>query len=551
MRKFYFVLLFICSTTFLFSQSTASFEELELPLDTFLNNAEETGGYQSGNAFFPNNYSPDFGGFWAGGWALSTMRDDSTSGFGNLYSAISGSGSESSTYTVGQQNATISIQNESMGKLINGLYLTNTTYAHNSMRDGDDFAKKFGGESGTDPDFFKLEIKGFFDGQLSTNTIEFYLADFRFEEDSLDYIVSDWQWVDLSNLGNVDSLQFTLVSTDIGDFGINTPLFFCMDNLEMSNFKIDIPTDENISTFEESNISTNTFLNGSEGTTGYQSGNSFYPNGYSPDFGGFWASGWAISAMRDSVTSGFGNLYSAKTAAGATSLTYAVGQQNAQIKLIESTAGKIVKGLYITNGTYAHNSMRDGDDFAKKFGGESGDDPDFFKLEIQKYSNGVLAPQIVEFYLADFRFEDNSQDYIVSDWQWVDLTSLGNVDSLRFTLSSSDIGSYGINTPLFFCIDNLEVSEDISTSNKEELLAVEKLSFYPNPAINEIIINLPTGLSSGEIQVFDLLGRSLIQQSFSNNHQTSINVSSLKTGTYILQIVTEDGKGFSNSFLKY
>lgn len=550
MRKFYFVLISIFSATFIFAQSTASFEEFQLPLDTFINNAEGTGGYQSGDAFFPNNYSPDFGGFWASGWALSTMRDDSTSGFENLSSSITGSGLESPTYAVGQQNAIIYIQNESMGKVVNGLYLTNTTYAHNSMRDGDDFAKKFGGESGTDPDFFKIEIRKFYKGQLDTTTVEVYLADYRFEADSLDYIIADWQWVDLSNLGNVDSLQFTLSSSDIGSYGINTPLFFCMDNLEMSNFEIDIPTDENISTFEESNISTNTFLNGSEGTTGYQSGNAFYPNSYSTEFGGFWASGWALSAMRDSVTSGFDNLYSAKTAAGFTSLTYAVGQQNAQIKLTENAAGRIVKGLYITNGTYAHNSMRDGDDFAKKFGGESGDDPDFFKLEIQKYSNGTLAPQIVEFYLADFRFEDNSQDYIVNDWQWVDLTSLGNVDSLRFTLSSTDIGSYGINTPLFFCIDNLEISEEISTSNQEEFLAIKNISFYPNPAIDEIVIDLASNELAGELQIFDLLGRQLIHQAI-NSTRNSINVSSLKTGTYILQVVTEDGKRFSNTFLKY
>ena len=50
---------------------------------------------------------------------------------------------------------------------------------------------------------------------LDTNVVEFYLADFRSAEDSLDYIVNDWRWIDLSNLGNVDSLQFTMNSSDV------------------------------------------------------------------------------------------------------------------------------------------------------------------------------------------------------------------------------------------------------------------------------------------------------------------------------------------------
>ncbi|MFK7979933.1 MAG: DUF4465 domain-containing protein [Saprospiraceae bacterium] len=553
MKNFHFSFFFIFITTLSFAQSTASFEEIDLPLDTFLNNADTLGGYESGDAFFPNVFNPNFGGFWESGWAISTVRDDSTSGFSNLYGNITGSGAgtgvASKTFAIGQQNSIIQINGVSKGKVVSGFYITNTTYAHNSMRDGDDFAKQFGGENGTDSDFFKLDIRKFYNGVLDTNAIEFYLADFRFEADSLDYIVNDWQWVDLSNLGNVDSLHFTLSSSDVGDNGINTPLFFALDHLEMSNLAINIPTDENISTFEENSLSTNSFLNGSEGVNGYESGDVFYPTRFSPDFGGFWAEGWAMSTVRDSSTSGFGNLYGAKTFSGVNSFTYAVGQQNAKIHLKEDAAGKVVFGLYITNTTFAYNSMSDGDDFAKQFGGEDGTDSDFFKVEIQKYSNGQLAPQTVAFYLADFRSDDSSEDYIVNDWQWVDLTSLGNVDSLQFTLSSSDLGDYGINTPLFFAIDNLELTDAISTSNENILLDKNRIAFYPNPAINELIIDFEEKEMKGTIQVFDMLGRPLIQQIF-DTKQAKIEVSKLEFGTYILQIVSSEGKRFARTFVK-
>ena len=153
-------------------------------------------------------------------------------------------------------------------------------------------------------------------------------------------------------------------------------------------------------------------------------------------------------------------MYAARTADGYNgSSNYIVSQQNSLIKLTGNAVGKVVSGFYITNSTYAAISMRDGDMFSKKFGGISGNDADWFKLVIRKYFGGVLSTDSVEFYLADFRFQNNAQDYILTSWQWVDLTSLGNSDSLLFTLSSSDVGQWGMNTPAFFCIDNFTTSD--------------------------------------------------------------------------------------------
>ena len=59
------------------------------------------------------------------------------------------------------------------------------------------------------------------------------------------------------------------------------------------------------------------------------------------------------------------------------------------------------------------------------------------------------------FYLADYRSTDSAHDYIVDDWTWVDLSGLGTVDRIEFTLSSSDVGSFGMNTPAYFAMDCL------------------------------------------------------------------------------------------------
>jgi hypothetical protein len=61
----------------------------------------------------------------------------------------------------------------------------------------------------------------------------------------------------------------------------------------------------------------------------------------------------------------------------------------------------------------------------------------------------------VELMLADYRFLDNSQDFILDEWVFLNLSGLGVVSELQFSFQSSDVGDFGINTPQYFAIDNL------------------------------------------------------------------------------------------------
>jgi hypothetical protein len=108
--------------------------------------------------------------------------------------------------------------------------------------------------------------------------------------------------------------------------------------------------------------------------------------------------------------------------------------------------------------------MLHGDDYAKKFGGETGDDPDWFLLSITGYDADVNPSGTVDFYLADYQFEDNSQDYIIDQWTWVNLSSLGEVTALEFNLSSSDNDPvWGMNTPAYFAMDSVGIVPEPST----------------------------------------------------------------------------------------
>ena len=101
-----------------------------------------------------------------------------------------------------------------------GMYVCNTAYAYNSITKGDMFA---GDPFGAD-DWFLLTITASLEGKAVSKTVEFYLAK------GTD-VVTEWTYVDLSPLGKIDQLSFTLTGSRTGEFGLNTPAYFCIDNL--------------------------------------------------------------------------------------------------------------------------------------------------------------------------------------------------------------------------------------------------------------------------------------------------------------------------------
>jgi Domain of unknown function (DUF4465) len=210
------------------SAATVTFEGLLSGANTYNNNAGAGNAFVIGDASFSNQYNATFGS-WSG-FAISNTTDTTTPGYLNQYSAITGSGAGgSSTYAVSYDATSVTFATTLD---LNGLgsSITNTTYSALSILNGDSIAKKFGGVSGDDPDFFKLTIRGFSGGTATGTLVDFYLADFRFADNSQDYVINQWTSVDFSPLGMVDELRFEYTSSDVGRFGINTPTYFALDN---------------------------------------------------------------------------------------------------------------------------------------------------------------------------------------------------------------------------------------------------------------------------------------------------------------------------------
>ncbi len=197
----------------------------------YWNGSDASGGFTSRGVHFLNSYDSGYGSW--NGWSYSNTTDTTTAGFANQYSAYAGGAYSGSNYGVyyAPWTPTETVTAAALG-MFQGMYVTNTTYAALSMLNGDLFAKKFGGTSGNDPDWFLLTITGKDASGAATGTVDFYLADYRFANNAQDYVVHDWTPVDLSSLGsNVKGLEFGLTSSDNGDWGMNTPAYFAMDSL--------------------------------------------------------------------------------------------------------------------------------------------------------------------------------------------------------------------------------------------------------------------------------------------------------------------------------
>ncbi|MCF7975200.1 MAG: DUF4465 domain-containing protein [Phycisphaerae bacterium] len=206
-----------------------SFEDVNLPPESYWNGTESgLAAYTTGPVTFTNGYDAAWD-WWMSWLSVSNITDRASDGFTSQYHAIPGQGAS------GSPNYGISFSLDELTldqpTVLSGVYLTNNNYTYYSMARGDDFSKKFGGPDGNDADWFLLTIAGEDANGVETGKIDFYLADFRFEDSSLDYIVSDWTFVDLRPLGEVKALTFSFASSDTGDWGMNTPAYFAMDNL--------------------------------------------------------------------------------------------------------------------------------------------------------------------------------------------------------------------------------------------------------------------------------------------------------------------------------
>lgn len=299
--------------------------------------------------------------------------------------------------------------------------------------------------------------------------------------------------------------------------------------------------------FEElkSEIPSGEVWNGSNGKTQYATPDSIFAARLSMDigwdtaWGGYWKNQWAFS--RKNVTtvepSDYSkHLYAAKPGKGAEEQgeVYAIGTQNTYL-LNPDPLNQFIDGFFITNTTFAYNSMALGDDFAKKF---TANDKDSFILKVSVFLNGELK-KTKHVVLADFRSSDTTKHFLLDTWQYVEMTT--ESDSIHFEMQSSDVGNFGINTPLYFALDRIVVVHRGSTKKPKN----EPITVYPNPAINQLHIVDFAKIRS--VDICDYRGGIINSVALQNG---TLDISYLNEGIYWVRAHKHDGGIATSTFVK-
>ncbi len=174
---------------------------------------------------------------------------------------------------------------------------------------------------------------------------------------------------------------------------------------------------------------------------------------YVPTWGSYFGGGFTYTNKTDIETASYTNS-SAITGTGVNGDTYLVCnadtyegntwvERYAEITFAQQVA---VKSAYFTNSTYAYLAMRDGG-YNKVFGSD-----DWYSVTVRGWLDGTQTGE-VEVFLAE-------GGVLVDTWELYDLTPLGTVDMLDFYFNSSDVGSWGMNNPAYFCMDGLTFEVD-------------------------------------------------------------------------------------------
>ena len=171
---------------------------------------------------------------------------------------------------------------------------------------------------------------------------------------------------------------------------------------------------------------------------------------------GYWG-GFTASNRTDLNQSGLDAQYTAATGCGYDGSTqYAVAYTMGVQTEVYAADGQshTVTGCYVTNNLWTYQDILQGGYGELPYGGITGNDPDWFKVTaIGKNAIGQTVGTL-DFYLADYRFANNAEDYVLNTWEWFDLSPLGSVATISFELSSSRGSGYNMITPAYFCMDN-------------------------------------------------------------------------------------------------
>ena len=121
----------------------------------------------------------------------------------------------------------------------------------------------------------------------------------------------------------------------------------------------------------------------------------------------------------------------------------------------------------------------------------------------------------------------------------MDLSSLGSVKTLNFSMESSDVGDYGMNTPAYFCMDNF-TSAKLTSGLKKRVSRSGQVKVFPNPVNNILYVDVP---KDAEMMVLlESSGRIVSRQRVTGEKRITVDdFHKLPAGVYFVLIKGRNG----------
>ncbi len=202
------------------------------------------------------------------GWSYTNETDNTTYDWNNCFSSAYGSGENNSEnyavsfigsdwmnnyeqipsiISINKSEISSQIASMSMSVCLNAnayLYITNDDFYQNNNH------------------YLMMKISAVNSETGNSSSQNIYLADFR-AETTEPFAVNNWKTIDMTWAIDYDSLVFTFESSDSGDYGINTPAYFCLDNFTYNTsvfFAEDNFQDLNVYTYDNNLIINNSHI---------------------------------------------------------------------------------------------------------------------------------------------------------------------------------------------------------------------------------------------------------------------------------------------------
>lgn len=199
------------------------------------------------NTWLSNILSEGYGSwcYWSGGHAISNYGSSNIEAFGDFMNQLTvfnknagdditrtGNGhngsnnfamqygyADNSGWGLGEDALPTLKFSDGTARIIDHMYVTNSTYALNCYLNGNDLTANIGPE-----DWVKIVATGY-NGDDKTGTVEIYLCNGPEE------IIMDWTKFELASLGEVTKVTFNIMGSSDNGYGFSQPAYFAYDDV--------------------------------------------------------------------------------------------------------------------------------------------------------------------------------------------------------------------------------------------------------------------------------------------------------------------------------